>query len=150
MVDSRDLYTSNNMHMQCLWFSFHKVLNELSQVRSNWNTHYIRKSRYQTMAGIPEKLYFLPEEVGSKDYKKPFNPADVREAEYEVHSVDTDHSDDEDDEENETSDYQRYFNYALQTLGIDHSTSWRESLHVYRTLLSGPILVCSIAHFVQY
>ena len=56
----------------------------------------------------------------------------MREAEYEVHSADTDHSDDEDDDdENETSDYQRYFNYALQTLGIDHPTSWRESLHVY-------------------
>ena len=55
------------------------------------------------MSGIPEKLYFLPEEVGSEDYKKPFNPADVREAEYEVHSADTDHSDDEDDDEkNET------------------------------------------------
>ena len=81
------------------------------------------------MAGIAEKLYFLPEEVGSENYKKPFNPADVREAEYEVHSADTDHSDEE-DEENETSDYQRHFNYARQTLRIDHPTSWRESLHV--------------------
>ena len=53
----------------------------------------------------------------------------MREAEYEVHSADTDHSDEE-DEENETSDYQRHFNYARQTLGIDHPTSWRESLHV--------------------
>ena len=88
MVDSGDLDTSNNMHMQCLWFSFQKVLNnELSRVRSKWNTHYIRKSRYQTMAGISEILYFLPEEVGSEDYKKPFNPADVREAKYEVHSA---------------------------------------------------------------
>ena len=85
------------------------------------------------MAGIPNKLYFLPEEVGSEDYQKPFNPADLGEAEYEVHSTDTDNSD---DEENETSDYQQYFNYALQTLGIDHPTSWRESLHVYQTLLS--------------
>ena len=80
-------------------------------------------------------MLICPEEVGSEDYKKPFNPADVREAEYEVHSADTDHSDDK-DEENETSDYQRYFNYALQTPAIYHPTNWRGSLHGYRTLLS--------------
>jgi hypothetical protein len=96
MVDTGDLDTSNSMHMECLWFSFNKVIeNELSQVQSNWNNHYIRKSRYRTMAGIPNKLYFLPEEVGSEDYQKPFNPADLGEAEYEVHSTDTDNSDDE-------------------------------------------------------
>ncbi|XP_028405764.1 uncharacterized protein LOC114528336 [Dendronephthya gigantea] len=78
MVDGGELDTSNHLHMECLWFSFNKVIeNELSQVQSNWNNHYIRKSRYQTVAGIPNKLYFLPEEIGSKDYKKPFHPVDL-------------------------------------------------------------------------
>ena len=56
------------------------------------------------MAGIPDKLYFLPEEVGSElDYRKPYNPADVREAEYDAHTSHADDSNDEDDEENKTS-----------------------------------------------
>jgi hypothetical protein len=42
MVDIGDLDTSNSMHMECLWFSFNKISeNELSQVQSNWNNHYI-------------------------------------------------------------------------------------------------------------
>ena len=30
-------------------------------MKEHWNTHYIRKSRYDTVAGRPNSLYFLPE-----------------------------------------------------------------------------------------
>ncbi len=132
MVDSGDLDASNIMHMEYLWFSFNKVIeNELSQVQSNWNNHCIHKSRYQTVSGTPEKLYFLPEEMGSEDYKQPFDPADLQ--------VQSSNDGGASDEENETSDYHCYFNYVLQTLEINCPTNWRESLSLYRTLLSAAI-----------
>ena len=75
------------------------------------------------MSGIPEKLYFLPEEIGSEDYKLPFDPADLQEAEHEVQSYNDGCAS---DEENETSDYHCYFNYVLWTLEINCPTNWRD------------------------
>ena len=38
---------------------------ELDVLVNEWNHHYIRKSKYcETIGGIPEILYFLPEQYG--------------------------------------------------------------------------------------
>ena len=44
----------------------------LDQVRTSWNTHYIRISRYNTQAGVQDfqtKCKFLPESIGARNYK---------------------------------------------------------------------------------
>ncbi|CAH3044026.1 unnamed protein product, partial [Pocillopora meandrina] len=33
----------------------------LNDMRKYWNTHYIRQSCHKTVAGVPDTLYFLPE-----------------------------------------------------------------------------------------
>jgi hypothetical protein len=132
MVDKGELDTSNPLQMECLWFCFNKVIqNELNQVKENWNSHYIRESRHQTAAGIPDKLYFLPETVGAVDHKHRFNISDLQEAGNEISSCDVDP-----DITNESSDYCCYFEYTLDNLGINEPNNWRECLTTYLRLVT--------------
>ncbi len=56
--------------MECLWFCFNNILQaDLDSVKGNWNSHYIRRSRYDTIPGRPNELYYLPENSGYQDYK---------------------------------------------------------------------------------
>ncbi|PFX14985.1 hypothetical protein AWC38_SpisGene20822 [Stylophora pistillata] len=72
MVQSGILELGNTFDMECLWFCFSKVLEkELENVKDHWNTHYIRKSRHDTVAGVPDILYFLPENSGLMDCMVP-------------------------------------------------------------------------------
>ena len=65
------LDTSNILHTQCLWFCFHPLMQKaLDKIKEFWNCHYVRKSRYHTVPGIPKQLFLLPESVGAVDYKK--------------------------------------------------------------------------------
>ena len=122
MIERGDLDTSNPMH-------------ELNEVKDDWNSHYIRGSKYQTMPGIPDKLYFFPEDFGTTDHKHLFDAADQLEAEYEISCTPTD-ANASNNEENQSTDYFLYFNYALDTLGMDVPNNWREGLPTYRRLLS--------------
>ena len=31
--------------------------------------HYIRRSHYNTQAGVPDQMYFLPESIGARNFK---------------------------------------------------------------------------------
>ena len=58
--------------MICLWFCFKDILQaDLDHVRDHWNTHYIRKSRHDTIPGRPDELFYLPENGGFEDFKCP-------------------------------------------------------------------------------
>ena len=39
----------------------------LDEVKNNWNTHGIRKSRFETVSGRPDSLYTIPEFHGGID-----------------------------------------------------------------------------------
>ena len=62
MCDRGTLNMTDPLQRECLWFCFARVLQTgLDEVRDSWNTHYIRKSRYETVAGRPDSLYTIPE-----------------------------------------------------------------------------------------
>ncbi|XP_022795151.1 protein scabrous-like [Stylophora pistillata] len=44
---------------------------DLDHVRDHWNTHYIRKSRHNTVPGRPDELLYIPENSGFKDFRCP-------------------------------------------------------------------------------
>jgi hypothetical protein len=47
------------------WYCFSDLLQQvLNDVKEQWNTHYIRGSRYETIKGRPDSLYYLPELSG--------------------------------------------------------------------------------------
>jgi hypothetical protein len=45
----------------------------LDRVKKQWNSHYICKSRFDTIAGVPDILYFLPENFGKSDCQFPIS-----------------------------------------------------------------------------
>ena len=56
LIEDGEFDTSEELQRQCLYFSFQKVIqNELDDVRNRWNTHYIRRSRHNTEADIPDE-----------------------------------------------------------------------------------------------
>ena len=65
MVEEGPLELRNHFHMQCIWFSFSDLLQfELNNFAERWNTHHIRSSKPNCIAGVPDQLFTSPEENG--------------------------------------------------------------------------------------
>ena len=65
MCNSGFLELGNEFQMHCLWFCYSKLIqDELDKVKDQWNSHYIRRSRHDTVPGVPDILYDLPEQTG--------------------------------------------------------------------------------------
>ena len=119
------LDTSNTLQLECLWFCFSPVLNRgLEEVKDSWNSHYVRKSRYHTQAGMPNQLYLLPETVGAEDFKREYDGHDLIQIEDSVNVSTENHS-----------AYQEYFAYSAGVLGIGQIQTWRDALSAYKRLL---------------
>ena len=50
---------------ECLWFCFSKIINkDFDVLKDHWNSQRIRKSRFETIPGRPNVLYYLPDISG--------------------------------------------------------------------------------------
>ena len=68
MVATGEFNLGNTLHMELAWYTFSPLLQyELDQVKLQWNTHYIRRTRHDTIPGRPDELFFLPELSGGQD-----------------------------------------------------------------------------------
>ena len=57
---------TSELSKECLWYCFSSVVQkDLDGVREHWNTHRIRQSRHDPVAGRPDSLYYLPEHHGA-------------------------------------------------------------------------------------
>lgn len=111
--------------MECLWFCFSRVLQEdLTSVKEAWNTHVIRKSRHDTVAGRPDSLFFLPEHHGAR--------TDLL---MEVSSDEICYIAENIIENNYVNEYQEYFEYARDALHIDPPQNWQEAYQLYHLLM---------------
>ena len=55
----------NTLRMELAWYNFSPLLqHELDQVKLKWNTHYIRRTRHDTMHGRLDTLFSLPQLSG--------------------------------------------------------------------------------------
>jgi hypothetical protein len=62
------LNLTNEIHREALWFGFSGLLQaDLDKVKDYWNSHRIRKSKHAIISGVPDTMYFLPEEFGHND-----------------------------------------------------------------------------------
>eukprot|EP00794_Sanderia_malayensis_P020839 gene20839-22882_t len=109
----------------------HKIIqNELDSVRESWNSHYIRSSRYHTLSGIPDQLYFLPENVNAQDHIKVFNHDDLVEVRNELAS----HQ--ENENHNDSDEYYLYFEMVTGNLNVPEPLTWKDGLELYNRLIS--------------
>ena len=70
----------NNFHMECCWFVFSQFLQkELDSVVEQWNRHRIR-SQNHLVNGIPDEMYYLPENFGFEHRGIPLNERVLDEA----------------------------------------------------------------------
>eukprot|EP00794_Sanderia_malayensis_P013398 gene13397-14772_t len=131
VVDSGSIDLSNKLHCKCLWFCFSKIIqNELDSVRESWNSHYIRSSRYHTLSGIPDQLYFLPENVNAQDHIKVFNHDDLGEVRNELAS----HQ--ENENHNDSDEYYLFFEMITGNLNMPEPLTWKDGLELYNRLIS--------------
>lgn len=118
--------TTNTLHMECLWFCFAGLLQRnLNQAKTHWNTHYVRKSRHDTISGKPNFLYYMPETHNGESGlikeipENEFNYVRNNLVQTEVQN-----------------DYQEYFQYVLENCNISQPSHWREALQLFHTLLN--------------
>ena len=68
LVTEGKLALGNHLHMECVWFVFSDFLQlELDKVKDEWNMYSIGKSRHNTVSGVPDELYYLPQTRGFED-----------------------------------------------------------------------------------
>jgi hypothetical protein len=97
---------------------------DLNFVQEHWNTHRIRKSKYQTLSGRPNTLYHLPEQSGTIDYKQ---VVPVEKFNYvSAHVVIGDY----------TTEYTEYFNFLLSSTSLTKPNNWQEALDLYNMIIS--------------
>lgn len=65
MVSAEEFIPGNHLNMELFWYVFPYLLQyEHDQIKLKWNTHYIRRTRHDTIPGRPDELFFLPELTG--------------------------------------------------------------------------------------
>ena len=127
LVEAGDLNTGDALQKDCLRFCFAELLQEdLDAVKEYWNTHrIIRKSRNDTIPGVPDVLYYLPEGRGGKpDLLLPV-PGD-KISYVENHLI----------EKQEANEHFEYFQNVMDSLDLEKPTHWRETLKLYYKLVS--------------
>ena len=125
LVDKGIVDPEKELHKECLWFCFSGVLQiALDDMKKYWNTHYIRQSRHETVAGVPDILFFLPENSGGTDCLIPVPQEKIDEMRLECQGA------------MEENVFQEYFEYLIETEGIQYPTRYDEALTLFSYLTS--------------
>ena len=113
------------LHGECTWFCFAELIqHDLDFVQFHWNTHYIRRSRHETVPGKPEELYYLPENFGASNHLHPVSPEKLDEARLKCKATDF------------NNDFQEYsINHVLSLLNVSKPSNWKEALSLFSYLI---------------
>jgi len=117
---------TSDIHKEALWYSFNVLLqNELDQLKEHWNSHYIRKSRHETVSGRPDILFNLPEDNGGEDNLK----LEVPNAMFEYVRDDVITYD------GEQNYYTEYFDYIRGELNINLPDTIEDAVSLFQVLI---------------
>ncbi|PFX22781.1 hypothetical protein AWC38_SpisGene12690 [Stylophora pistillata] len=94
---------------------------DLDHVRDHWNTHYIRKSRHNTVPGRPDELLYIPENSGFKDFRCPITKQQLDDMAVCCTT---------DEEENI---FLEYSNYGLESLNFAPSDKLERGINTFPT-----------------
>ena len=125
--ESDILDLTSEIHREALWFSFADVLqNDLDKVKDYWNSHRIRKSKHATVSGVPDMMYFLPEEFGKIDCLFPVSDK-LKEMKDKLQELGA---------EDETDPiWEEYFQYVIEKNGLSHPMSVLEAGNLFQKLV---------------
>ena len=108
---------TSDMNKECLWYCFSGMLQaDCNAVKEHWNTHYIRRSRHNTVNGRPDSLFFLPEYHGAmNNLLSSVEPSEIECVSQEIIV------------KQDSDEYQEYFDYVCLGLNIEAPTTWKEA-----------------------
>ena len=117
----------SQINREALLYSFADVLqDDLDKVKDYWNSHRIRKSKHATVSGVPDMMYFLPEEFGRIDCLFPVS-GKLREMEDKLQELGA--------EDDIDPIWQEYFQYVMERNGLSHPTSVLEAGNLFQKLV---------------
>ena len=96
-------------------------------MKDDWNMHFIRQSRHNTVSGVPDELYCLPQTRGFEDCGFQVSADDIENIlnQRDIYGQ-AELAKDVDDELLE------YFKYVSREQGLTHSPEdWRQSRDLY-------------------
>ena len=124
LVDEGVVDLGTELQKECLWFCFSTILQEsLDKMKEYWNTHNIRPSRHETIAGVPDILFYLPEQSGGTDCLIPVDRAKIDEMELQCQQ--------EDDE----NIFQEYFKYVMEQEHFQYPLNHDEATILFSHLI---------------
>ena len=110
---------------ECLWFCFSKIVQkDFDALKDHWNSHRIRKSRFETIPGRPNVLYYLPDiSRGATNLKLPGSDQQISTV---LGYVSPDN--------NVLNEYQEYFEYLIRRLQLENPSNYHHSLQLFCVL----------------
>ena len=124
LVEERQLNLDHEFTSECLWFCFNGILqSSLDEAKLYWNTHYIRPSRHETVAGVPNILFDIPEQFGGFDFRVRV-PAD------KLQEVQVRYS-----QENNENEFEDYFEYLMEFYELQYPSNYNEAVHAFNVLM---------------
>ena len=121
MESTETVNFANIIETECLWYCFSTILqNDLNSVKDHWNTHRIRKSRFQTIHGRPNVLYEIPSRSGGQEGLKLIISNEM----FDQAAVSV-------TDEEYPGDYQEYFSYLTDVLERRQPETWQEALSLF-------------------
>ena len=128
MQESDILDLASEIHKEALWFSFADLLqSDLDKVKDYWNSHRIRKSKHATCSGIPDIMYFLPEEYGKSECLQEVCPQKLTEMKGRLNS---------DPLQDDDTVWEEYFTYVMDTNGLQPPATVQEAGILFQSLVS--------------
>ena len=114
----------NQLQIECLWFCFSSIIQQdLDFVVQHWNSHYIRRSRHDTISGRPDELFYLPELHSGKDLSHQVSEQECQYVKENYLSL-----------EESRNEYQEYFEYVMEAAALQQPKGRRDALHLYQEL----------------
>jgi hypothetical protein len=124
LTDDGTVDLESTLHKECLWFCFQGILQaSLNKMKEYWNTHYIRSSPHETVSGVPDILFYLPEQSGGVDCLVPLSNDKIVEMKLQHN-----------EEAEEESTYQEYFHYVMDLEGIQYPDNPNEAKIIFSYL----------------
>ena len=134
LIEDDLLIIGHNVHMECVWFVFSRLLQkELDEVRYSWNTHYIRRSRNDTIPGIPDINFYAPIISGFENKKVLISEDTIQNVLRERNVI----NEAAELERGDNADLTEFFQYVVHMEALSYPPkNWNEARFMYQTIIS--------------